>query len=188
MRLPPALAAVVLLLTACGGGGSSTPKPTAAAGIQSFTGLSHEHLKKGEYPYSYPQSPPVGGKHAAAWLQCVVYTAELPKENAVHSEEHGGIWLTYQPSLAAADIAKLALLHETSVNYVMVSPYPGQDSPVIASTWGLQLKVQSVDDPRLLAFIRQYAGGNQGGEQGAGCTQNGATLEQALAYDESLRG
>lgn len=187
MRLTPALVAVALLLTACGGG-SKGPAPSTIEGVQDFTELSHVHLKKGEYPFTYPQSPPVGGKHAQAWLTCAVYTVEIPKENAVHSEEHGGVWLTYQPTLAAADVAKLALLHETNVNYVMVSPYTGQDSPVIASTWGLQLKVQSVDDPRLLAFIKEYAGGNQGGEKGAGCSQNGATLEQALAYDETLRG
>lgn len=189
MRLTPAAAVVALLLFGCSDGEAKpTPIPTPAIeGVEVFTGLSHKHLKKGQYPQTYPQSPPVGGAHSDVWLKCQVYTVELPKENAVHSEEHGGIWLTYQPSLAAADIAKLALLAGTNKEFVMVSPYTGQDAPVIASTWGLQLKVQSAGDPRLLEFIRTYAGGDQGGEKGVGCASTGATLEQALEYNASQK-
>jgi hypothetical protein len=184
VRLTPALLAAALVLTGCSG--SKTPTPKTFEGVKAYPGLSHAHLKKGQFPQAYAQSPPVGGPHAQAWLKCVVYTTELPKENAVHSEEHGGVWLTYQPTLPAADIATLAELHQTNPEFVMVSPYAGQDAPVIASTWGLQLKVQSVTDPKLLQFIRDYAGGDQGGEKGVGCTATGATLEQALAYDQTL--
>lgn len=189
VRLTPAAVVVALLVAGCSAGGSEpTPTPTPGiGGVEVFTGLSHAHLKKGQYPHTYPQSPPVGGAHSAVWLKCQVYTTELPKENAVHSEEHGGIWLTYQPSLAAADIAKLALLAGTNKEFVMVSPYAGQDAPVIASTWGLQLQVQSADDPRLLEFIRTYAGGDQGGEKGVGCASTGASLEQALDYNASQK-
>jgi hypothetical protein len=155
--------------------------------VQVFNGLSHAHLGKGQYPHTYPQSPPVGGPHSKAWLKCQVYTVELPKENAVHSEEHGGIWLTYQPDLAAAQVALLASLAQVSREFVLVSPYAGQDAPVIASTWGLQLKVQSADDPRLLEFIRTYAGGGQGGEPRVGCASTGLSLDQALAYDASQK-
>ncbi len=177
--------AVALLVAGCSG--SKAPTPTTFDGVQTSKGLSHAHLKQGQFPQTYAQSPPVGGAHAAVWLKCVVYTTELPKENAVHSEEHGGVWLTYQPALPAADIANLAELHQTNPEFVMVSPYAGQDAPVIASTWGLQLKVQSVADPKLLQFIRTYAGGDQGGEKGVGCTTTGATLDQALAYDQTLK-
>ena len=188
MRLILAFVAVTLLVTGCSSGSSPVPQSSSTiSGVATFKGLSHVHLTKGQYPHVYPQSPPVGGPHSPVWLKCVVYTEELPKENAVHSEEHGGVWLTYRSTLAAADVATLAQLHETNVDFVMVSPYAGQDDPVIASSWGLQLKVQSASDPRLLAFIRAYAGGNQGGEKGVGCTQNGATLAQALQFDASQK-
>ena len=115
MRLPAVLLAAAFTLTACSGGSAAKPAPTPTiAGLRSYPGLSHQHLGKGQFPQAYPQSPPVGGKHAQVWLKCVVYTVELPKENAVHSEEHGGVWLTYQPTLAADQVAKLALLHQTN--------------------------------------------------------------------------
>ncbi len=187
MRLLPV--ALVVLLAGCGGSSSSpkvAPSP-AISGVAVFTGLSHNHLTKGQYPQSYPQSPPVGGAHSPAWLKCQVYTEELPKENAVHSEEHGGIWITYQPTLPPAGIATLAMLAQTNREFVMVSPYNGQDAAVIASTWGLALKVQTATDPRLLEFVRTYAGGNQGGEKGVGCASTGVTLQKALEFDASQK-
>ena len=49
------------------------------------------HLKQGASTRTaYPQSPPVGGPHSDRWLACGVYTKPVPKENAVHSIEHGG--------------------------------------------------------------------------------------------------
>ncbi len=181
--------ALVLLLAGCGGSGATAkPAPSPAiSGVTVFTALSHNHLTKGQYPQSYPQSPPVGGAHSPAWLRCQVYTEELPKENAVHSEEHGGIWITYQPTLPAADIATLATLAQTNREFVMVSPYSGQDAPVTASTWGLQLKVQAATDPRLLEFVRTYAGGDQGGEKGVGCASTGVSLQKALEFDASQK-
>jgi len=189
VRLSPALAATTVLLAACTAGASKPdPVPTPSIkGVSVFPGLSHRHLVKGQYPQVYPQSPPVGGPHSPVWLRCEVYSQQVPKENAVHSMEHGGVWLTYQPELPAAQVSALTLLTQVNRQYVLVSPYSGQDAPIIASTWALQLKVQSPQDPRLLEFVRTYAGGNQGNEKGVGCAKNGATLDQALRYTETQR-
>lgn len=179
-------AAVILLcLAGCSGGKkqvSPAPSPTIAD-VQAYTDLSHRHLQKGEYDIIYPQSPPVGGAHSPVWLKCQVYDTELPKVNAVHSLEHGGIWVTYLPTLPAAQVATLGQLVGLNTEFVMVSPYAGQSSPVMVTAWGLQLQAQTVDDPRIVQFIRTYAGGNQGGEKGVGCASTGATLQQALSFD-----
>ena len=180
-----------LLLAACGSGGSgakpsATPSPTIA-GVKAYPGLSHQHLTKGQYPQSYAQSPPVGGRHSPAWLKCQVYDTELPKENAVHSLEHGGVWITYRPDLPAAQVTTLTGKTILNREFVMVSPYAGQTSPVVVSAWGLQLSVDSADDPRIDQFIRTYAGGDQGGEKGVGCATTGVTLEKALAFDASQK-
>jgi hypothetical protein len=38
-------------------------------------------------------------------------------------------------------------------NYVIVSPYPGQDAPVIATSWRVQLGLDGAGDPRLRRFV-----------------------------------
>ena len=82
--------------------------------------------------------------------------------------EHGAVWITYDPSLSAADVQKLR--DQMPDSYFVLSPYPGLDAPVVASAWGVQLKLTGVDDPDLKTFINVYRQGNQTPEPGAACT------------------
>ena len=52
--------------------------------------------------------------------------------------------------------------------YILVSPYPDLADPIVASAWDAQLRLTSVDDPRLQEFVARYAG--NGPEPGANCT------------------
>ena len=54
----------------------------------------------------YKDIPPVGGNHHPVWLSCNgdIYDEPVVDENAVHSLEHGAVWITYQPELAAEQI------------------------------------------------------------------------------------
>jgi hypothetical protein len=172
-----ALAAVVALLAVVACSGDDKPKPPKIEGVEVFEGLSHKHVTT---DVTYPQTPPVGGEHAPVWLGCAVYTEPVPEENAVHSMEHGAIWITYDPALSQDEVQRLTRLQGLKPEYVLISPLQGLPSKVVASTWGLRLKADAVDDPRLAEFVKEYAGGNQGGEQGADCVR-GATPDQIKA-------
>jgi Protein of unknown function (DUF3105) len=41
-------------------------------------------------------------------------------------------------------------------NYVILSSYPGQDAPVIATSWRVQLELKGADDPRLRRFVNEF--------------------------------
>jgi len=140
-------------------------------GVEAFDGLTFNHVTTA---VDYPQSPPAGGDHNAAWLNCGVYTEPVPDENAVHSLEHGAVWITYDPALPAADVATLQAFAENQ-SYVLVSPYEGLDSPVAVSAWGYQLKVDSVDDERLPIFIQKYLLNPELAEVGAPCSSGVGT-------------
>jgi hypothetical protein len=114
----------------------------------------------------YSRTPPLGGDHSPYPLNCAVYPTPVPNENAVHSLEHGAVWLTYLPGVDPAPLAQLAAIDPS---YVLVSPYPGQPTKVVATAWGLQLRVTSATDPRLRTFVERYHGGAQGGEPGSAC-------------------
>jgi hypothetical protein len=131
-----------------------------------FTGLSRDHVQG---PVIYDQVPPVGGEHAPVWQNCGLYAEPISSENAVHSMEHGAIWVTYRPDLPAEQVSLLrdALRDQP---YGLLSPYAGLPSPVVATVWGTQLQLPSARDPRLKVFISRYADASRAPEPRAACT------------------
>ncbi|GGM07307.1 DUF3105 domain-containing protein [Dactylosporangium sucinum] len=118
--------------------------------------LSQEHRPPDE-KIDYPMTPPAGGPHRQVWQQCKgdVYAEPIDSGNAVHSLEHGAVWVTYKPGLGASEIEKLASRVRGN-DYLLMSPFPGQPSAVSLQAWGYQLRVSSADDDRIDDFIRKY--------------------------------
>lgn len=116
----------------------------------------------------YPQTPPAGGEHNPAWLNCGVYTEPVPNENAVHSLEHGALWVTYDPSLSSGDLDTLK--SKLPSTYVILSPFEGLPSPIVLSGWNVQLQVEQADDPRIAEFFEEYWRSDLVPEPGALCT------------------
>ncbi len=110
--------------------------------------------------------PPVGGDHDPRFQNCGIYTQPVNIGSAVHSMEHGAVWITYHPDLPAEDVAELQDMVRGST-YMLLSPYPELKSDVVATAWGVQLESDSVSDERLGQFIDRYRGG--GPEPGAPC-------------------
>ena len=142
---------------------ASSPAPN---GVTSYSHLSRNHT---EGPVDYPQTPPVGGPHNPVPQNCGFYAEPVRNENAVHSLEHGAVWITYRPDLPGGQVETLRDLAQSN-NYVLVSPYPGLPSPVVASAWGKQLRLNSANDPRLEQFVSAYSQGPQTPEPGAACS------------------
>ncbi len=149
------------------------------AGVQSFDNLSRNHTYD---PVTYEQSPPVGGDHNPVWQNAGFYEDPVQNENAVHTMEHGAVWITYEPDLPQDQKDQLRQIVE-SQDCLLASPYPNLPTPVVASAWGKQLRLQSVDDPGLREFIQAYRKGPQTPEPGASCT--GATEMNPPPQDTS---
>ncbi|MBT2511029.1 DUF3105 domain-containing protein [Streptomyces sp. ISL-98] len=135
--------------------------------------LGRNHVTK---EVSYPMTPPVGGDHSQVWMNCErdVYKKEIPKVNAVHSLEHGAVWVTYNDKASDADVKKLEeKVRKTS--YSLMSPVKDQSGALMLSAWGKQVTVDSASDPRVEQFFTKYVQGPQTPEPGAPCT-GGMTL------------
>jgi hypothetical protein len=112
-------------------------------------------------PVTYTETPPAGGPHDPVWEDCGVYTQPIRNENAVHSLEHGTVWITYQPGLDAADVQRLdTALGSVKDKKTILSPYPGLPSPVVVTVWNAQLDLPSASDPRLQDFLDFYGDGH----------------------------
>ncbi|MDO0932620.1 DUF3105 domain-containing protein [Streptomyces sp. DG2A-72] len=149
---------------------SSTGKfVTGKDGVKTWDGkLSRTHVTK---DVSYPMEPPVGGDHNQVWMNCNgdVYTKELNNVNAVHSLEHGAVWVTYTSKAAKKDVDALAAKVKQTP-YTLMSPDEKQKDPIMLSAWGHQRTVTGADDPNVDKFFEKYVQGDQTPEPGAACT------------------
>ncbi|MEU1323320.1 DUF3105 domain-containing protein [Streptomyces microflavus] len=159
-------------------GGDKVDTGGAIAGLKSWDAaeLGRNH-SAGDV--DYPMTPPVGGDHHPSWLNCDgdVYEKAVPDVNAVHSLEHGAVWVTYSTKAADADVAKLAE-RVRSTPFTLMSPYADQEGAIVLSAWGKQVTVDSADDRRVDQFLAQYVQGPQTPEPGAPCTGGLATVPQ----------
>ncbi|MET9920789.1 DUF3105 domain-containing protein [Streptomyces sp. NPDC006435] len=143
-------------------------KSSPVKGERTWDKLTQNHVEK---QVSYPMNPPVGGDHNPVWMNCNadVYTKAIPKENAVHSLEHGAVWVTYTDKAKPADVEKLST-RVKATPYSLMSPVEDQAAPIMLSAWGKQVTVTSATDARVEQFFTKYVQGPQTPEPGAACT------------------
>ncbi|MGW7209036.1 DUF3105 domain-containing protein [Streptomyces sp. NPDC054837] len=141
---------------------------TGKDGVKTWSSkLSQTHVTK---TVKYPMTPPAGGDHDARWMNCNgdVYTKELNNMNAVHSLEHGSVWVTYTSKAKKADIDALAAKVKKTP-YTLMSPYEKQAAPIMLTAWGHQRTVTSASDANVDKFFETYVQGEQTPEKGATC-------------------
>jgi len=132
--------------------------------------LEHDHVTG---PVRYAVIPPVGGPHNPVWMNAGVYDKPVPSERAVHDMEHGAVWITYRPSLPAGQVDALRAFvgKQTLIDESQQTQVPGQSNrfmdlspwasdalpaPIVISSWGYQLQVNSPTDSRLQAFVDKF--------------------------------
>jgi putative peptide zinc metalloprotease protein len=135
------------------------------AGVETFQVTDRRHLAGA---IAYPMAPPVGGAHAPVWQNCGFYDAPVANENAVHSLEHGAVWIAYRPDLAEDEVGALRRLANEQ-SHVLVNPFPGLARPVVASAWGRQIALASALDSRLERFVRAFRLHRDAPESGGPC-------------------
>ncbi|MBH0118642.1 DUF3105 domain-containing protein [Rhodococcus sp. CX] len=155
-------AVVAIALAGCGsesdgnGSGADTVADPSVdiPGIEIVDYPAGDHVGASErVPYEY--SPPFGGPHDAAWATCtgIVYPVPIRSENAVHSLEHGAVWITYDPERLSDEQVDLLAARVDGVSYMLMSPYPDLAQPISLQSWGHRLFVEDADDPRIDQFI-----------------------------------
>jgi hypothetical protein len=130
-------------------------------GIKDFRKSNKEYTEQRSHVWGQQKydlsiaNPPVAGNHNQNWQRCLgdVYTAPIATEHALHAMEHGSVWITYRPDLPADQVEALAK-KVRGKDYMMMSPYEGQDKAISLQAWGFQLKVDKASDGRIDEFIK----------------------------------
>lgn len=139
-------------------------------------------------PLTYKVHPPVGSSHNQAWQNCMgdVYDAPIANEHAVHSLEHGAVWVTYRSDLPAEQVEQLASKVRGN-EFMLMSPVENLDKPISLQAWGYQLKLDKTDDGRIDEFIsalRQNASMEPGAACSSGITATGTAPRDNVPGDE----
>jgi Protein of unknown function (DUF3105) len=134
-------------------------------GIEVYPATTNE-LSEG--PIEYDRSPPTNGRHDPLWQNCGVYEKPIKDRHAVHSLDHGVVWITHQPDLPANQTEQLRSYG--AEDNVIVSPYPGQDARVTVTSWRVQLKLEDAEDPRLRQFVDDFRNSEIAPLSGNRCT------------------
>ncbi len=137
----------------------------------------------------YDHAPPGSGAHFPAWQNCGIYNRAVQNQTAVHSLEHGAVWVAYRPDL---DPVVLQTITDQlkSERFALVAPYPGLQNTVVLTAWRRQLAVDDWSDPAVGDFLDTYLGRYSpvAPEAGASCGQAVGSAPDApnLHYEEIL--
>ena len=88
--------------------GNLVPEKNIEGVIRSKVKLSQEH-KSTDLGYNLSRAIPMGGVHNPAWATCKAYATYVAPEYAIHSMEHGAIWIAYDSKLKSSEIEKLSI-------------------------------------------------------------------------------
>jgi hypothetical protein len=141
-------------------------------GVVFFPDPGKDH-HAGEIDYS--EAVPPGGMHSDAWQNCGIYDEPVEDESAVHSLEHGAVWIAYQPELPSEQVENLRNLVRQEQQtrgepLVLLAPRPGLEAPIIATAWQVQLQLDDASDERLSRFLSRYQNGSFTPEPNAPCS------------------
>jgi hypothetical protein len=174
-RTSTAVLTVVLVLTACGGDDASGGDGGPGSDGGPIEGVEIERV--GPYQHivadiDYPNPAPSGGDHlpSPGWLNCGVYEGAVPDELAVHSLEHGAVWIALGPDSTDDDRAAAVELAARRPGRTFVSDVPDLPDPVELVAWEHRLRLQSADDERAARFVDQFVDASGATESGSACS------------------
>lgn len=122
--------------------------------VEEFTIEGKNHVPPGT-KVEYRTNPPTSGDHYANPAGWGVYGKEVVDENAVHSLEHGGIWIAYK-DIDDTEKKILEEIGKANSQSVIVSPRSANDVKIAIVSWGKLMKLEEVDKAVIQKYIGTY--------------------------------
>ena len=129
--------------------------------VQEFPIEGREHVSA-QAPVAYETNPPTSGDHLAEAEKWGVYDKEVSEKEAVHSLEHGGIWITYK-DIDEESIRILTEIGKENSGSTVISPRSANDVKIAVVSWGRMMTLDTVDKALIQKYIDTYK--NQGPEK-----------------------
>ncbi len=116
--------------------------------IKNLPGIAYEnvgqkHIPLGqEPPKPYNSNPPSSGAHFPSPANWGIYDYEVPDQLFIHNLEHGGIWISYLPTVSKDVVVKLtAIADEFGRSKIVMGPRSKNDADIAIVAWTRVLKL-----------------------------------------------
>ena len=113
----------------------------------------------------YKSDPPTSGTHYREPARWGIVGGELPDEQLIHNMEHGGVIITYQPTLPKEKITELqTIAANLTVNEekgrkgfkVILVPRSKNTKPIELLAWRYSHSLDTVDKPVIERFYKDH--------------------------------
>ena len=126
----------------------------------SYTVEGRTHVADG-IKVDYKTNPPSSGNHYAQPTKWGVYENSLPDETLVHNLEHGGVWISYKPTIPESAKERLRQIVKKYNSKVILEPRGANDADIALSSWGRVYKFNlntdgSFDEKMINNYILKY--------------------------------
>ena len=105
----------------------------------------------------YNTNPPTTGPHYADSQLAGIYDKPVPDGNLLHSMEHGAVILWYKEEAGGLSVEEVEQLKQifrsVPVSKKIMVPRESLDVPVALTSWGKLLKLQTIDETQIKAFM-----------------------------------
>lgn len=122
--------------------------------VEEFPIEGRDHVPAGT-SVDYQTDPPTSGSHLAQAEEWGVFTSEIDDMAAVHSMEHGGIWISYK-DIGDEEIATLEDIGKQNSQSALVSPRSGNDTKIVITSWGKMMRLETADKALIQKYIDTY--------------------------------
>ncbi len=132
---------IVVIALIVGGIWWSRSRAATAPGI-SYPDAGQEHISlTADLPRPYTSNPPSSGAHYPSPANWDVYDYEVHDRLFIHNLEHGGVWISYKPTVDTHVIEHLnSIVDEFGGSKIVMAPRLANDSDVAVVAWTRVLK------------------------------------------------
>ncbi|MBI4134805.1 MAG: DUF3105 domain-containing protein [Candidatus Sungbacteria bacterium] len=132
---------------------------------KTYEDIGNQHIAlSAPLPKPYNSNPPSSGAHFASPANWGVYDYEVNDKIFIHNLEHGGIWISYRPSVPTAVLEELgAIIQEYGGSKLVMAPRSANDMDIAVAAWthvyAFNLESGALADARkeeVRAFYRAY--------------------------------
>lgn len=137
---------------------SISPDQVIADYVETYPDQGRAHIPVGASHPDYNSNPPTSGWHYAEPAPWGIYDHELADGALIHNLEHCGIWISYQPGIAPADIQTLVNFARGFPTKVILAPRSGNPAPIVLAAWRRLMKLAAPDETKMTAFVTAFLG------------------------------